>query len=400
MAHIRSLFFDGPLSEVENKALKAYTLGRPSDVIWNITNRCNLLCDHCYMAADAHSLPDQLSDEETIALITQMGELGVPLVFLSGGEPMMRKNFWDILEKARSYGMHVTVSTNATLIDREAAKRLKAYGVDWIATSLYGPPDFHDKMVGVPGTHDRVINAIKILREEGVGVALKSAVGRDTLPFIPHIIAKAKELDVGLVYLCDLITSGRSEGEEAARATAAEWKNLADWILGDLLDPDSHTEYDIGAIPSVIPYLAEKLKAEGVDVSNGLKRLELVSACPVGKGHMNINSEGGIMPCQFAQDWTVGNVRDMTLTEATKELYELDAQEAKGICAPENCEYSRICRGCRTKAWQATGDAMFEDPTCLLKRLADGEGDTPGEARYERTPLSAAAPCVAPGACG
>ena len=71
MAHVRSLFFDGPLSEVENKALTAYTLGRPSDVIWNITNRCNLLCDHCYMAADAHALPDQLSDEETIELITQ-----------------------------------------------------------------------------------------------------------------------------------------------------------------------------------------------------------------------------------------------------------------------------------------------------------------------------------------
>jgi len=400
MAHVRSLFFDGPLSEVENKALKAYSLGRPSDVIWNITNRCNLLCDHCYMAADGHAKPDQLTDEETIALITQMGELGVPLVFLSGGEPMMRKNFWDILETAHGYGMHITVSTNATLIDRQAAKRLKANGVAWIATSLYGPPHFHDQMVGVPGTAERVVQAIRILREEGVGVALKSAVSRDTLPFIPHIIAKAKELDCGLVYLCDLITSGRSEGEEEMRATAKQWQELADWILSDLLDPESRTEYDIGAIPSVIPYLAEKLKAQGVDISNGLERLKLVSACPVGKGHMNINSEGGIMPCQFAQDWTIGTVREMTLTEATQELYKLDQQEAKGICAPENCEYSRICRGCRTKAWQATGDAMFEDDTCLLKRLADGDGGETADADYERTPLSAAAPCVAPGACG
>jgi len=400
MAHVRSLFFDGPLSEVENKALKAYTLGRPSDVIWNITNRCNLLCDHCYMAADAHSKPDQLSDEETIALVTQMGELGVPLVFLSGGEPMMRKNFWEILEKARSYGMHVTVSSNATLINREAAKRLKENGVDWIATSLYGPPHFHDAMVGVPGTHARVIEAIKILREEGVGVALKSAVSKDTLPFVRHIIAKAKELDCRLVYLCDLITSGRSEGEEDTRVTAKQWQELADWILSDLLDPASNTEYDIGAIPSVIPYLAEKLKAEGVDISAGLARLELVSACPVGKGHMNINSEGGIMPCQFAQDWTVGNIREMTLTEATQELYKLDKEETKGICAPDACEYSRICRGCRTKAWQATGDAMFEDDTCLLMRLKKGEGDGAEEADYERTPLNAAAPCVAPGACG
>lgn len=399
MAHVRSLFFNGPLAEVENKALKAYKLGRPSDIIWNITNRCNLLCDHCYMSADGHALPDQLSDEETIALVDQMGELGVPLVFLSGGEPMMRPNFWDILETAHGYGMHIVVSTNCTFITREKAKRLKANGVDWVATSLYGPPEFHDAMVGVPGTHDRVVSAIRILREEGVNVSLKSAVTADTLPFIPYIIDTAKKLDARLVYLCDLITSGRSEGEEDARITAEQWKELADQVLADLLDPESDTEYDIGAIPSVIPYLAEKLKAEGVDVSNGLKRLELVSACPVGKGHMNINSEGGIMPCQFAQDWTVGNIRDMTLTEATQELYKLDQQEAKGICAPENCEYSRICRGCRTKAWQATGDAMFEDDTCLLKRLAEGER-LAGRDGEPHVVMSPAAPCAAPGGCG
>jgi hypothetical protein len=90
----------------------------------------------------------------------------------------------------------------------------------------------------------------------------------------------------------------------------------------------------------------------------------------------------------------------MTLTEATQELYKLDQQEAKGICAPEACEYSRICRGCRTKAWQATGDAMFEDNTCLLKRLADDNESGETDADYSRTPLTAAAPCVAPGACG
>ncbi len=114
MAHVTSLFFDGPLSEIENKAFKAYTLGRPSEVIWNITNRCNLLCDHCYMAADAHAKDDQLSDEESIELVRQMGEAGVPLLFLTGGEPFMRSNFWEILSEAKQQGIRVTISTNAT----------------------------------------------------------------------------------------------------------------------------------------------------------------------------------------------------------------------------------------------------------------------------------------------
>ena len=397
MAHVRSLFFKGPLDTVENRAVKAYKLGRPSDVIWNITNRCNLLCDHCYMAADGHVRPDELTDEETIALVRQMGERRLPALFLSGGEPMMRSNFWEILELARSLDIRVTVSTNCTLMDRDAAKRLRGAGIDWIATSLYGPDEFHDAMVRVPGTRQRVIDAIKILREEGVHVAIKTAISKDTWPHIYDLIAEAKRLDVGLLYFCDLITAGRSEGEDDGRISAEQWRELGDFIIDDILSEDSKMEWDIGAMPSFIPYVAEQLTARGVDVSNGLERLKTISACPVGKGHMNINSEGGIMPCQFAQDWTIGSVREMSLQDAVCELYELDKQEAEGVCAPGACVYSRICRGCRAKAWQRTGDPMAEDVTCLLHADTDRSELV---AHMEATPeFQRSAPCSVPGSC-
>jgi radical SAM protein with 4Fe4S-binding SPASM domain len=401
MAHVRSLFFQGPLADVENKAITAFKLGRPSDVIWNITNRCNLLCAHCYMAADSHVRPNELTDEETLALVDQMGERGLPALFLSGGEPMIRRNFWEILERARGYGIRVTVSTNCTMIDRDAARRLKSNGIDWIATSLYGPDEFHDAMVGVPGTRRRVIEAIKVLREESVGVAIKTAISKTTWPYVYGLIAEARELGVGLIYFCDLITAGRSEGEDDGRITAAQWRELADFIIEDLVAGQESgvkgLEWDIGAMPSFIPYVAERFMERGIDVSNGLERLKVISACPVGKGHMNINSEGGIMPCQFAQDWTIGNVREMSLQEAVAELYKLDVQESKGVCAPEACEYSRICRGCRAKAWQRTRDPMAEDVTCLLHAETDRSalaGEIEAAPTFERS-----APCAAPGSC-
>lgn len=366
MAHVRSLFFDGPLSEVEDKALAAYQLGRPSEVIWNITNRCNLLCEHCYMAADGHVLPDQLTDDETMGIVRQIGEAGVPLLFLTGGEPMMRPNFWEILETARSYGTRVTISTNATFITPESAQRLKADGVDWIATSLYGDDEFHDAMVGVPGTRARVVEAIGMLREAGVNVGIKTAVSKDIYPHIYELIAEAKRMGCGLIYMCDLITSGRSSGEEDARISDAEWRRLADFVLEDILATGSSFEYDIGAIPSVIPYIAGRLKERGVDVSNGMARLEVMSACPVGKGHMNINSEGGVMPCQFAQDWVVGNVREMSIMDATRALFELDGVDAAGACSETACKYAHLCRGCRTKAFHEFGDPFGEDTTCIL----------------------------------
>jgi MoaA/NifB/PqqE/SkfB family radical SAM enzyme len=348
------------------------------------------------MAADAHAKDDQLSDEESIELVRRMGEAGVPLLFLTGGEPFMRKNFWEILAEAKAHDIRVTISTNATFIDRETAKRLKKYGVDYIATSLYGPAEFHDAMVGVPGTRDRVVKAVRILREEGVGVALKTAVSTDTWPYIYDLIQEAKDLDAGLIYLCDLITSGRSEGEDDGRISVEQWQELADFIAADVMDDSVKLEYDIGAMPSFIPYVAERFMEQGKDVSKGLERLKVMSACPVGKGHMNINSEGGIMPCQFAQDWTIGNIREMTFEEATSELFKLADAEMTGICSDSECEYALICRGCRTKAFHQFGDPLGEDTTCMLHTGANPEPSCAAVSISE----SPAAPCCGPGACG
>lgn len=392
MAHVRSLFFQGAASESENKALEAVRLGRPSSVIWNITNRCNLLCNHCYMSADAHELPDQLSDEECMDLVGRMEEAGVPVVFLSGGEPMMRPNFWEILERVHASGVRPTISTNCTLVNEETAARLAENGVRWVATSMYGPAEFHDEMVGVPGTHKKVVEAIKTLRRHDVGVVLKTALTRDTWEHIFDIIQMCKDLDCGMIYICDLITSGRSEGEEDLRVSNEQWRELCDFIVADMQDPESKLDYDIGAIPSIIPYIAEKFIALGIDVTKGLERLKIFSACPVGKGHMTINSEGGVMACQFAQDWTFGNIRDISLAEATRRLGEINDAESEGQCAPEACDYSAICRGCRVKAWQRTQNPMAEDISCILH---------PGEERTIPVGVGAGAkvaPCA--GNCG
>ena len=189
LAHVRSLFFDGPLAEVENKALNAYKLGRPSEIIWNITNRCNLLCDHCYMAADGHALPDQLTDEEAIDLVRQMGEAGVPVVFLSGGEPMVRRNFWEILETC-------TLLRHARddLHERDAHRPRRRQAPQGERRRLDRHLDVRPRRVprrdGRRARHaSGVIEAVKVLREEGIGVALKTrGLARTRWPYIYDII--------------------------------------------------------------------------------------------------------------------------------------------------------------------------------------------------------------------
>ena len=230
-------------------------------------------------------------------------------------------------------------------------------------------------MVRVPGTRDRVIEAIKILREEGVGVAIKTAISRRHWPYIYDLIAEAKELDCGLIYFCDLITSGRSEGEDDGRITRRAVARAG--RLHRRRPPRRRSprglEWDIGAMPSFIPYVAERLIERGIDVSNGLERLKTSCACPVGKGHMNINSEGGIMPCQFAQDWTIGNVREMSLPDAVTELYKLEAG-VQGRLRPRGVRVLAHLPRLPHQGVAAHRRLLAEDVTCLLRPGGDRAG--------------------------
>jgi radical SAM protein with 4Fe4S-binding SPASM domain len=305
---------------------------------------------------------------------------------------MMRPNFWEILKRINEAGVRPTISTNCTYVTEENAHRLAENGVRFIATSLYGPDYYHDALTKVPGTYNKVVAAIKNLRAAGVKVVIKTALTRETYEFIYDLIAQAKELDCSMIYICDLITSGRSAGEEANRVSVQQWRELCDFIVRDMEDPDNHFEYDIGAIPSTIPYIAEKFIEHGIDVSKGLKRLTIFSACPVGQGHMTINSEGGVMPCQFAQDWTIGNIHEISFDEATSRLVELNAEDSTGQCAPDACDYSRICRGCRVKAWQRAGDPFVEDTTCILNPDTERTLPTAHRPDADGTPV---APCHA-----
>ena len=389
MAHVRSLFFNGPLDTSRTRRITAYKLGRPSDVIWNITNRCNLLCDHCYMAADGHALPDELTDEETIALVHQMGERELPVVFLSGGEPMMRPNFWEILEtRARTRHPRHRLDQR-TLIDRDVAKRLKANGIDWIATSLYGPAEFHDEMVRVPGHpakvdrgHQDPARGGRRRRDQDRGQQ-----GHVAVHLRPHRRGQGTRRAASSTSATSS-PSGRSEGEDDGRITAEQWRELADFIIDDILDRGvARSSATSARCRSFIPYVAEKLLERGVDVTNGLERLKIITACPVGKGHMNINSEGGIMPCQFAQDWTIGNIRDLGIDGATRELFKLSEHKPKGKCA--SVRVRRDLPRLPHEGVAAEGDPMAEDPTCMLDP----------EFEHGELLIRKALSCCAPGGC-
>ena len=365
MAHIRSLFCGGPVTDAEDRALQALRAGRPSHVVWNVTDRCNLRCRHCYMAATGARAGGELTTEEALQVVSLLGDAGVPLLFMTGGELFCRPDAWALLEAAHETRMRLVVSTNGTLIGREGIRRLRALGVDFTAVSIYGSRDFHDGYVALPGAFDRTIETARLMREEGIGVAVKCVVNTDTLPHLPGVFETAERLGARVVYACDLVTAGRAEDMAARAVSAADWRGLAAVIAASVADDPDGLEYDLGAIPSAVPYIADRLAERGVDVGRALDRLGTMSACPVGHGHMAISATGDILPCQFMQDYAVGNVRTTSLEEAVETLFEMGRTPVGGACGA--CEHARLCRGCRAKAHCVSGDVLGEDPACVLE---------------------------------
>lgn len=369
MSHVRSLYFGGPLTEIGKKTLEAFQQKRPSEIIWNITNSCNLYCKHCYVNADTTKSSQELTPAEAMDLVTQIGEAKVPLLFITGGEPFTRPDFYDILAKAQGYGIRVVVSTNGLFIDDTAADRLVDYDVDYVAISLYGPEDFHDEYVGAAGAFQRTRANIARLQRRGIRVGVKTTVTAATFPHFFDLVGVAKDLGAGLVYACDLISSGRAVPMSEQRVTADQWVQIADFIVEDVLaTPGGGLEYDIGAIPSLAVVIQQKLAARGVDTGKGVARLLVKSACPVGRGLMGINSEGAILPCSFVQEYNVGNIRDLGLRGGIEKLFALGNAPVSGKCG--TCSSVALCRGCRVKAFHDCGDILGGDPSCLLGHTA------------------------------
>lgn len=365
MSHVRSLFFGGPLSEIGARTLEAFQARRPSEVIWNITNSCNLYCQHCYVNADFARSKNELTPEEAIDLVRQIGESRVPLLFITGGEPFTRPDLYAILAKACEYGTKVVVSTNGLFIDDAAANKLVKYNVDYVAVSLYGPEKFHDEYVGARGSFRKTIENIARLKQREIKVGIKTTVTAATFPYFFDVVQVAKDLGSGLVYACDLIASGRAVPMKEQRVTNAQWLQIADFIVQDVLgSPQGGLEYDIGALPSLAMVILQRLNALGVDTTNAEKRMRIKSACPVGKGLMGINSEGDILPCSFVQDYNVGNIRDLGLKGAIERLFELGEAPVTGRCG--DCGLVTLCRGCRVKAYHDCNDVLGEDRSCLI----------------------------------
>lgn len=342
--------------------------------VWNTTSRCNLKCVHCY--ADAgEKKRGELTTEEALSFIDDLANIKVPVLLLSGGEPLMREDIFEIVEFAKSKGLYVSLSTNGTLIDDDTAKKLAELKVDYVGVSLDGLPETNDRFRGLKGAFERALQGIENAMDAGLLTGIRFTVTKFNLKEIPDVIDILLEHKVPRFCLYHLVPSGRADFE--IDISFQERRELMDWLFNKALElRDSREKIELlttdNPADGVFFYLKLKELDEGL-AEDAFEFLKYRGGDSSGFRIADVDMFGNVHPNQFWFDYTVGNIREKKFSEIwlnpEDELLVKLRNKLQYIRGERcgKCRFKEVCGGFRLRALRA-GDLWGDDPSCYLYR--------------------------------
>ncbi|HEX9702006.1 MAG TPA: heme d1 biosynthesis radical SAM protein NirJ [Rhodospirillales bacterium] len=363
-------------------------------VIWNLIRRCNLNCKHCYSISADRDFPGELTTAEVYAVMDDLKAFGVPVMILSGGEPLLRSDIFKISRRAKEMGFYVGLSTNGTMIGERIVAAVAAVGYDYVGISLDGIGRTHDMFRRHDGAYDLSLNAVRLCRKRGIKVGLRFTMTMDNARELPDLIKLAEDEGVDKFYLSHLNYAGRgntNRADDAQHATTRAAMNLLFDTCWDYVERGLDKEFVTGNNDTDGVYLLQWVSRNFPD------RLQHVAAKLVqwggnssGVNVANIDNLGHVHPDTMWWHYDLGCVRDRPFSEIWTDVSDpimaglkQRPRPVKGRCGA--CDYLDICGGnTRVRAMQLTGDAWAEDPGCYL---TDAEiGVAPGGERLTVTP--------------
>ncbi|MGQ9680080.1 MAG: radical SAM protein [Candidatus Bathyarchaeia archaeon] len=350
-------------------------LAAPFLVVWNFTNACNLSCKHCYQRADKPTA-DELSTAEAKAIIDQLDDLNVSSIAFSGGEPMIREDFFEVARYASGKGLYVSVATNGTMLTEKNVERLKKSGVSYVEVSLDGArPDTHDSFRGIEGAFNRTVEGIRNAVKAGLFTGIATTSTRENLYEIPEIFELTKRLGIGRLIVFNFIPTGRGEEIVDIDLSPEQRESLLKYLYKEL---SSGSIEALSTAPQYARVCLQQSIAEGrcmtapthfaaMNLPSRTRRLaEFLGGCGAGRLYCAIQPNGLVTPCVF-MPIVVGDLRKQSLRKiwsTSKVLHDLSDREAlKGRCG--QCKYRFICGGCRARAYAYFRDYLAPDPGCI-----------------------------------
>ena len=369
----------GPQSGIPGAYLAFSGMYRPV-VFWNLTDRCNLRCTHCYgSSGPGRTAEGELTTAEALGVIDDLADTGVPLILFSGGEPLLRRDIWELAVHARERGLRMALSTNGTLITPGIARRIRDCGIEYAGISLDGAcAGTHDRFRNSPGAFEQSIRAFSACKEAGLRCGVRVTLTNENYRELEALVDLALFLGASRFCLYWLVPTGRGSDSYARLQLGRDQVTEALALLyrkAKETDPASMEFLTVDAPQDCIHLLASMEQDGSEDLADARGLLEsLKGGCSAGTRVANIDAQGNVYPCQFARspEFLVGNIRNRPFSRIWADtgnpvLARFRDKQARfgGRCA--GCTYRDLCGGgCRVRAHAAGGDFLAEDPFCYV----------------------------------
>ena len=355
-------------------------------VIWNLTRRCNLRCRHCYTVSADVQFPGELSHEQAVATLDDLGRFGIPALILSGGEPLDRFDVFDLAKRARPLVRMLALSTNGTKIHGESADRVAEVGFDYVGISIDGVGKTNDWFRGVDGAYNDAVRGVRECKQRGIKVGLRFTLTKDNAEQLPDLIKLCDDEGVDKFYLSHLVYAGRGDKNRGEDAEHDHTRNALDLLIDrawagvtGARSLDIVTGNNDADAVYLMNWASERF--DGPLLDNLRNHLEAWGGNSSGLGVANIDTQGNVHPDTYWSDYTIGSVKNRLFSELWTGDDPMLAQlrtrprPLKGRCG--DCQFKSVCGGnTRIRALQLTGDPWAEDPACYLDNDEIGIGTT------------------------
>jgi radical SAM protein with 4Fe4S-binding SPASM domain len=336
---------------------------------WRATGACNARCRYCNVDATGAPAPRELTTEEALHLVAEVHNFGVRWFGIKGGEPLLRKDIFEIVGYAKSLGLNVCLLTNGCFVDGEIYDNLVKNQV-WTSVSIDGPEEINDQLRG-KGSYKKALAAIQKLSKGKILNGLAAAITTVNYQHLDHVAELAEEYHANFVWFNHLVPSGRAKETMELTPTPEQYE----WTLNHIWDLTQKYE-DKFEIHVHCPHYARVVKQRNPPNFQEWYDHKFHGKCTYFAfgGYISVTENGDLIPCFYtdltpSEPMMLGNIREKGLTKAWEEIRKSDYYNSfkdrsvlKGKCGV--CEYREICGGCRNRAYAYTGDIYESDPAC------------------------------------
>jgi heme b synthase len=337
-------------------------------IAWELTRGCNLACVHCRASAGRGPYPGELSTQECLRVMDEIASVSKPVIILTGGEPLLRPDIFDLARYGTDKGFRMVMATNGTLMTEETVQKMKASGIQRISVSLDGPSsETHDAFRKVKGAFERSLKGIELAKKGGLEFQINTTITQMNLHLIADILKLAVNLGAVAHHIFLLVPTGRGKELQDQEISPLDYEKTLNWFY----EQRERVPLQLKATcaPHYYRILRQRAKKEGKKITPKEYGLDAMTrGCLGGISFCFLSHVGQVQPCGYLE-LDCGNVRKQPFKDIWENspvfLNLRNTDGYKGKCGI--CEYRKVCGGCRARAHESLGDYMNEEPYCIYE---------------------------------